>query len=128
MFVLHRGESGVVMGVALSPFGGMLAAAGQSLALGLFLPVQREVVVPLSDASSLVQAPASSQQPSASSVPLGLPVRKTRARLRAREREMQRSTCARYDTLSAPGVSKLLLTDSPADLPVLLNTLLLLVF
>ena len=49
------------MGVALSPFGGMLAAAGQSLALGLFLPVQREVLVPLSDASFLVQAAGTSQ-------------------------------------------------------------------
>lgn len=61
MFVLHRGERGVVLGVALSLFGGVLAAAGQSLALGLFLPLQREVVVLLSGASSLVQAAGTSQ-------------------------------------------------------------------
>lgn len=66
--------------------------------------------------------------PSGSYVPLGLPIRKTGARLRARgcERGMQR--CAWYDALSAAGVSKLPLTGSAADLPVLLNTVLLLVF
>lgn len=47
--------------MALSPFGGMLAAAEQSLALALFLPVQREILVLLSSASSLVQAAGTSQ-------------------------------------------------------------------
>lgn len=46
----------MVMGVALSPFGGTLAAAGLSPAPGLFLPVQREVVVLQSGALSLVQS------------------------------------------------------------------------
>lgn len=41
--------------MALSPFGGTLAAAGLSPAPGLFLPVQREAVVLHSDALSLVQ-------------------------------------------------------------------------
>lgn len=79
---------------------------------------------------SRLQVPAGPEHPSAPDVPLGLPVWKMGARLRAHgcERGMQRSTCARYDTLSAAGVSKLLLTDFAADLPILLNTILLLVF
>lgn len=56
MFVLQRRDGGVVVGVALSPFGGTLAAAGLSPALGLFLPVQREAVALHSDALSLVQS------------------------------------------------------------------------
>lgn len=132
MFVLHRGESGVVTGVTLSLFGGMLAAAGELLALGSSCLCRGRLwccsVVP--PAWSRLQVPASSEQPSASYVPRGLPVRKTQARLRVHgcERGMQRSTCAQCDALSAVGVSKLLLTDSAADLPVLLNTILLLVF
>lgn len=61
MFVLHGGESGVAMGVALLLFGGVPAAAEQSFALGLFLPAQGEVVLLLSGASPLVQAAGSSQ-------------------------------------------------------------------
>lgn len=45
----------MVVGVALSPFSGTMAAAGLSPALGLFLPVQREVEGLYSDALSLVQ-------------------------------------------------------------------------
>lgn len=45
----------MVVGVALSPFSDTMAAAGLSPALGLFLPVQREVEGLYSDALSLVQ-------------------------------------------------------------------------
>jgi len=47
--------------VAQSLLGGTLAAAGPLLALGLLGPVQREVEVLLSRASSLGQAAATSQ-------------------------------------------------------------------
>lgn len=75
VFVLHRGESAVVMGLALSPLGAMLAAAWQSLALGLLLPAQGEAVV--LPPWSRLQEPAASEQPPAPYMPLGLPVRKT---------------------------------------------------
>lgn len=56
----QRGEWGSYGGGPVT--GGMLAAAGESLALGLLLPVQREVVVLLSGASSLVQAAGPNEQ------------------------------------------------------------------
>lgn len=55
----QRGEWGSYGGGPVT--GGMLAAAVESLALGLFLPVQRGVVVLLSGAFSLVQAAGTSQ-------------------------------------------------------------------
>lgn len=62
----------MVVGVALSPFGGTLAAAELSPALGLFLPVQREVEGLYSDPCSWssLQVPSSSEHPSSSYVTL----------------------------------------------------------
>lgn len=58
-------------------FGGTLAAAELSPALGFFLPVQREVVVLHSDALSLVQS-AGTIQRSASLFHLRVPVAGTK--------------------------------------------------
>lgn len=97
--------------MALSLFRGSLAAAGESLALRLILPVQREVVVLLHGASSLAQP----QVPACSLLHPAAARKKNGSKA---ESPWMRAGDVEGAVLSAAGVGKVPLADSAANLPV----------